>query len=283
MPNQNSLSGPKRKGPKNENQISALAGINVLIVEDEEINQAYLQAILARLGVQTNFCDNGSIAVELIRDQSSTIDVVLLDLKIPGIDGWQVADQVRRMGVEIPILAISAAATNESEYVARGFNGLVGKPILKSKLIEKLSEVLIPATNVDLTNSILRQDDETRILPNPKALTSNESAIQKLTDQFTSKIQSKLPQIESAISNDSFDEVDSIGHWLKGTALNLRLRQLARIAERLEASGQHKNAVLAIQAFQQLKHWTDSHQNTITKSIATPHAVLHQTHAEAPN
>ena len=253
---------------------SNIAGKRVLIVEDEEINCKYLDVIVSRLGLQTETCHDGSEAVEKIT-RTGNYDLVLLDIKIPGKDGWQVVSEIRQAGIQIPVLATSASAVSEQEYISRGFTGLVGKPILREKLIDKITSAFsqeLPSED----GIVLRHDNQAEKTFDRRPIQSTRKAIQQLVTQFTGTIQRKLPEIESAIDEQSFSQLDSIGHWLKGTASNLRISFLVRIGEQLETAGQHENMMLAIESLHQLRLWSLEQNRQLVGTISAPHSVLAQ-------
>ncbi|MDP3536222.1 MAG: ATP-binding protein [Halomonas sp.] len=107
----------------------ALTGMRVLVAEDNAINQKLLNKVLTRLGVHVTLVDNGQQAVQAC--QAQPFDVVLMDLQMPVMDGFEATRQIRKFHDTLPILAASANVVTEERIRARhaGVNGYIDKPI----------------------------------------------------------------------------------------------------------------------------------------------------------
>lgn len=106
-----------------------LTGMRVLVAEDNAINQKLLNKVLTRLGVHVTLVDNGQQAVQAC--QAQPFDVVLMDLQMPVMDGFEATRQIRKLHDTLPILAASANVVNEERIRAQraGVNGYIDKPI----------------------------------------------------------------------------------------------------------------------------------------------------------
>lgn len=119
-------------------QSQTLTG-KVLIVEDNVVNAKVLNALVRKLGLLTELAENGEIAVQKIDHES--FDLILMDLQMPVMDGFNATLAMREKGVHCPIIAVTA----NSNYSARvrclevGMDDIVAKPLHKELLKEKLS------------------------------------------------------------------------------------------------------------------------------------------------
>ena len=101
---------------------------DILIVDDNPTNLSVMKGLLKATRVFVTTSQNGEDALDKIRD--SHFDVVLLDIIMPGMDGLEVCARIREFAPELPVYAITAAATESEEfYKAHGFNGVLAKPI----------------------------------------------------------------------------------------------------------------------------------------------------------
>jgi len=109
--------------------ITETAG-SILVVDDNEMNRDMLSRRLARKGYQVEVAEDGAMALEMI--ESGGYDLVLLDIMMPGIDGYQVLEKVREQRTPSDLPIVMATAKNESEDVIRalrmGANDYVTKP-----------------------------------------------------------------------------------------------------------------------------------------------------------
>lgn len=114
----------------------------VLLVEDNEINQEVARELLSQLGLEISLANNGAQAVEKVKIQ--TFDLILMDIQMPIMDGYQACKAIRQFNSHIPIVALTAAATVEDrdKALAAGMNDHLTKPIMRDQLIKTLKPFL---------------------------------------------------------------------------------------------------------------------------------------------
>jgi len=88
-----------------------MRGYNILIVEDDAIIGDTLQKILQREGYNVCWKTNGSGVIQVIRE----IDMVIMDVMLPGEDGYQLSKRIKQLGLQIPIIFLSARSDMESK------------------------------------------------------------------------------------------------------------------------------------------------------------------------
>jgi two-component system cell cycle sensor histidine kinase/response regulator CckA len=116
----------------------------ILLVDDEEFIIDVGQAMLARLGYRVMVCRGGQEAVNVITDIGNTIDLVILDMIMPGMDGSTAFNRIREIQPDMPVLLSSGYAMNgHAEKIMRsGCNGFIQKPYNISELSQKIRKVL---------------------------------------------------------------------------------------------------------------------------------------------
>ncbi|NIJ45456.1 PAS domain S-box-containing protein [Wenyingzhuangia heitensis] len=109
----------------------------VLIAEDNESNFTYLKQILSNEVDHIIWALNGSEAIAFCKDNKN-IDLVLMDLKMPIINGWEATEQIRKLKPKLPIIAQTAHTfrTDEEKLQKLKFNEYISKPISKESLIK---------------------------------------------------------------------------------------------------------------------------------------------------
>jgi len=122
-------------------------GLRVLSVDDDEVNRRVVERHLQQLGCQVDSAENGQQAVERFTDG---YDLVLMDLLMPQMDGFQAAREIRRLEQEsgvgiadrVRIVAITASVVGKVEQQCRqaGMDGFLSKPFSKQQLQEVLNE-----------------------------------------------------------------------------------------------------------------------------------------------
>jgi PAS domain S-box-containing protein len=124
-----------------------LQNVSLLVAEDNVVNQVLLKKYLAKWGVgNLEFAANGKIALELY--YSKPFDMVLLDLQMPTVDGFEVAKRIRGMKepekAKVPIIALTAASFSEvkGQLEAAGMDDFVSKPFVPGSLYAKIIKYL---------------------------------------------------------------------------------------------------------------------------------------------
>ncbi len=112
-------------------------GLKVLIVEDNEINQIVTKKTLDNFGFSTAVVNNGYDAIECLK--SEKFDIILMDINMPKINGFETSKIIREIGIPTPILALTAFDKQEinGHAVSSGMNGVIVKPF-ESKILHDL-------------------------------------------------------------------------------------------------------------------------------------------------
>jgi PAS domain S-box-containing protein len=120
-----------------------IKNITVLVAEDMPLNQLLIKIILADFGFEVDIADNGKIAIEKL--QQKKYDLVLMDLQMPEMNGFDATDYVRKtMKSNIPIIALTADVTSidVEKALSVGMNDYISKPIDEQLLYSKIIKVL---------------------------------------------------------------------------------------------------------------------------------------------
>ena len=134
---------------------------NMLVVDDDELLCKTAMDALKSIGIKAEWTLSGEKAIELVNQRHKNRDdyqIILLDWKLPGMNGIQVAKEIRlNLGDEVPILLISAYDWSEFEAEAReaGISGFISKPLFKSTLYHALRQYMDAETE---HNQTLNQD-----------------------------------------------------------------------------------------------------------------------------
>ena len=131
---------------------------NMLVVDDDELLCKTAMEALKSIGIKAEWTLSGEKAIELVNQRHKKRDdyqIILLDWKLPGMNGIQVAKEIRRnLGDDVPILLISAYDWSEFEAEAReaGISGFISKPLFKSTLYHALRQYMDSETEHDQTS-----------------------------------------------------------------------------------------------------------------------------------
>lgn len=137
----------KENSTKNEvlqNEVAIpFNNLKILIAEDEEISEEYITIIVRKLGKEIINAKTGVAAVEVCRNNPD-IDLVLMDIQMPEMDGYKATSQIRKFNKDVIIIAQTAYAMegDEEKSIAAGCNDYISKPINKQELFEKIEKHL---------------------------------------------------------------------------------------------------------------------------------------------
>jgi len=125
----------KKSGMENE----FLKGRKILIVEDDSSSRLYLNKILEKTGVIILNAGDGQEAID-IAFENADIDIILMDIQLPVMDGYKSAEKIREFRENIIIIAQTAYGLmgDKEKIIDSGFNDFIIKPIFAHTLIEKL-------------------------------------------------------------------------------------------------------------------------------------------------
>lgn len=110
--------------------------VNILVIDDEQIMRDGSSHILSKDGWQVLSAENGEQGLNLIQGQSGQIDVILLDLMMPGMSGMEVLDHIRAIDPNLLVIVITGYATVESavEAMKKGAYDFISKPFTPDQL-----------------------------------------------------------------------------------------------------------------------------------------------------
>lgn len=112
--------------------------MRILAVDDAIENFLLLEIFLQETGIELTYSDNGLEALQLC--QARPFDLILMDIQMPQMDGYQVTENIRQMGQTVPIIALTSHTSLEvhDKCLQAGCNGVLIKPLNKASLIQTL-------------------------------------------------------------------------------------------------------------------------------------------------
>jgi len=225
----------------------------VLLVEDNRFNQEVALAVLKRAGLNTDLARNGREAVEMA--QTHRYNLVLMDLQMPVMDGFDATRSLRAMPEygTIPILALTANVFGETRAacLAAGMDDHIAKPISPRRLYEALATWL-PKTPIpqppcaapagsDLMGRLagIEGFDPAAGL----AVAGDEETFVRLLRQFANRNEDGMPRLDNCLATGQREHARRMVHSLKGSALAIGASNLAELATSWETAVTHGEAV----------------------------------------
>ena len=123
-----------------KNELKTLSGSHILLVEDNMLNRKIVRDILSNSGIIVHDAHNGKEAVEIFRSSKGKFELVLMDIQMPVMDGYEATNLIRKIDANIPIVALTANALLSDVKLTKdaGMNEHLDKPINIAKLFSIL-------------------------------------------------------------------------------------------------------------------------------------------------
>ncbi|CAE6903854.1 PhoQ Sensor [Vibrio sp. B1FIG11] len=118
--------------------------VNLLVVEDTESNQLVIKLILNKLGHNVFIASHGAEAIAFLEEKRQNIDIILMDVSMPIMDGITATRLIRQKGINIPIIALTAHAleSDKTTCMKAGMDGFVSKPVRRQEIYEAIQSLV---------------------------------------------------------------------------------------------------------------------------------------------
>ena len=241
----------------------------VLIAEDQPVNQKLFSLILDKLGYDTIIANDGQDAVNKVKEKDPVL--VVMDIQMPKMDGYEAAKSLRDMGFKKPIIAVTASVLSSERENCRdsGIDDLLIKPF-KSSEIEEVLHKWIGVSHETSQNSISVPEESKaisgtgNIVFDPEgmlyAFMNNMEAVLPLLARFVDRTVLQLENFPVLRKANDWETARRDAHTIKGAALTLCGSELGNAAARLEkacksASGEEVDEIFPVvcEAFKKFK------------------------------
>ena len=257
----------------------AMLSGKVLVAEDTPTNQTLIKLLLAKLGLQSAIAEDGKQAVEMALKED--FDMVLMDIQMPHMNGYDATKRLRQAGFIKPIIAVTAHAMrgDKEKCLAAGCDDYISKPINRKQLVDVLRTYLKPqdgdlAQQIDAAADQLEQlsqlsdqadtddrqssdysDSPQQLEPSGEDFAAHDlidfkavseicddpQVIKEVAQMFLKDSPRCIKSMAEAIKSANPKHIRMYAHSLKGAALQIGAKKLADIAYQLECAGRDKN------------------------------------------
>lgn len=246
---------PQHHGPR----------LKILIVEDNVINQTVARRMLEKQGHKVVVAGNGHIALQTLEEQ--TFDVVLMDVQMPGMSGFEataaIRDEERGTGRHQSIIAMTAHSMkgDRERCLAAGMDGYVSKPIESEELTAALAAV-VPLLRDSAATPTAEPQRKQDINPDRlmSSLGGDLDLLKELVALFVAESPRALQAVNDAISNKDADDFSRTSHFLKGLVSTFGTSNAYEMAQAMDVMGNDRNLTDAETQFEALQQSIQSLQ-----------------------
>lgn len=241
------------------------ASRRVLVVEDTPANQKVVQAMLRKRGHNVSIANNGREAIDKLAIES--FDVVLMDVQMPTMDGYQATAMIRESGDEatasVPIIAMTAHAMkgDADRCIEAGMNDYISKPIDSHRLIELVetwsdatpegfAELRAPEPVAEASSATTGEFGQGTIADFDAALArldGNRKLLRDMIGFFQEDVPKLVDEMEAALERNDFPLAKRSAHSIKGLAASFEAQRIVGFAlmiETLAESGEKASVKL---------------------------------------
>jgi CheY-like chemotaxis protein/HPt (histidine-containing phosphotransfer) domain-containing protein len=231
---------------------------SVLVADDVEGNRKLMTLLLTQMGLEVTIAEDGSEALKKARSQS--FDLILMDMQMPKMSGYEVTDALKRQGYKTPIVALTASTMegDKQKCIDAQCDDYLAKPIDRRELRRILAKYLPCKTeSTSKTIDSASQFFESKPCPcsissceqdgvNPGAIIDwnqlverlgSEEVVREIMPLYIKDTQEHSDRLAVAVDMGDCASMASHAHALKGVGRNLGVERLSDIASQMENAG----------------------------------------------
>jgi PAS domain S-box-containing protein len=250
---------PRRTEEEEEDSLAKRA--RVLVVEDNSVNQLVAIGQLQRLGHGCVVASSGAEAIDAISREK--FDIVLMDIQMPDMDGYEATRRIRHMPAptcDIPVIAITAHALSgeREKCIAAGMNDYLAKPVS----LEQVGAVIRLWANRDSKETaaapdLMEQDDQyvldrERVSSFLAISRTQEGFLEGLVKTFREDVPSRIDTLRSAAANGDAHDLALAAHAMKSSSGSVGAKRMLAMASSLEQNARSGRLDGADAAIEQL-------------------------------
>ena len=230
-------------------EIKTQRNYNVLVVDDNKTNQFIAKSILEQVGVQVMLADNGEEGVSIYLANADKINLILMDLHMPVLNGYEASVRIRETDKMVPIIAMTADAITGVEEQCRsvGIYHYISKPFEPEKFIDIILEILnhqdiLQRKNNVESNEMFMESGENNLKSEEQSylgldiedalrlVGGNREIYHMVLKEFCKENEKTAKIIEDEINTSNYKEAAQLVHKVKGSSGNTGAKQLYEIA-----------------------------------------------------
>lgn len=256
----------EKRALQTSNQPAAPHPYRLLLVEDNKTNQFIAKSILEQAGFLMSIASDGEEGYQFYAAHQNEIDLILMDLHMPVMDGYAASDMIRKISQDIPIVAMTADAITGVEEKCRehGIRNYVSKPFEPDQLIETLIALLSgkkPNAQAAPANGPEETETETTLVVDfdegIKRIGGDKKIFRFVLQSFAEENSGVGALLEAAIQAKDYEQGEQIVHKTKSSAGSIGANRLHEISVELQRAfkenDERETAKLLLEFFDCLK------------------------------
>jgi two-component system sensor histidine kinase/response regulator len=187
----------------------------VLLAEDNKTNQLIAKALLEQIGIESIIANDGREAVEQYQEHGDSIDLILLDLHMPVMNGYEAAEKIRALSSNVPIVAMTADVILgvRDKCQQSGIYHYISKPFNPDHFIQSIKDIIL--------ENELKQDQDTAVLDRQMGLRNmggNLDLYHQVLEEYRNENQDTLDRLAAAVGEKRYADAVQIVHKVKSSS-----------------------------------------------------------------
>jgi CheY-like chemotaxis protein/HPt (histidine-containing phosphotransfer) domain-containing protein len=214
-----------------------LRGVKILLAEDSVDNQELLRTLLGDAGAEVEVVENGRLAV--LWAERDAFDLVLMDMNMPELDGYQATRMLRDHGYQRPILALTANAMSSDceRCLAAGCDAHLAKPIDRKRLLETVAHYAAPvAGRADAIAAGPTRAESCGQADGISSQFADDPQLAEILPGFVERLPNQLDALCKALEEDRLEDVQRLAHRLAGAGGSYGYPTLSEATRSLECA-----------------------------------------------
>jgi two-component system sensor histidine kinase/response regulator len=219
----------------------------VLVVEDNKTNQIIAKSILEEVGIKVSLAENGEEGVNYFKLHSKEIDLILMDLHMPILNGYEATQSIRQIDSKVPIVAMTADAIAGVEEKCRrvGITSYISKPYEPDEFIHTIIK-LLEVGQVEKQSSILEKEKEEDIpiideADGVRRLGNNLQLYIIVLESYVNENELTYDTLNKEIASENYKEAAQIVHKVKSSSGNIGAKKFYIIASAFQKALEQGN------------------------------------------
>lgn len=235
----------------------AVRGAGILVVEDNRINQQVAVELLEDAGFRVQTANDGQQAVEMLNTKENRFDVVLMDIQMPIMDGYQATQKIRTLenaNRDVPVIALTAHAleSEKQKCLRAGMDGHISKPIRMQELVDELmklvtakrhapSEHKVPEGPADDSGDLPATLPGIDIKAGLVLLRGKKALFRKLLLDFHNDYREIAKQMHHWMRQEDYVQMERVAHTVKGIAGTIGAEELQEASGEVEMAARESS------------------------------------------
>jgi two-component system sensor histidine kinase/response regulator len=199
-------------------------------VEDNKTNQFIAESLLKQEGIDTLLASDGKEAVEIYSQNKDVIALILMDLHMPIMDGYEAAEAIRKISSDVPIVAMTADVILgvKEKCEGSGIHHYISKPFKPDQFLAKVRSLLNSDGDVSEQVAILHRASGL------KNMGGNADLYQKVLREYFHENRETGDKLTLAVQEKRYEEASHLVHKIKGSSGSIGAKSLYELAAKLQ-------------------------------------------------